>query len=166
MLKTVVGFMTLVGLLFLIGYATSGAPSDPNLTDLGLTASAVRAQNGAWLMQFELRYTGEAPLWRLTNGPSPGRVPRELLIEAFQLNPAGTRLARPESRTRDLPRASLTLNPGDTVSGQVNLSARLPELAAAIQESDVVLFWSHQIRSADSQVLPRLNGGVVIPKQN
>jgi hypothetical protein len=165
MLKTVVGLMTLVGLLFLIGYATSGAPSDPNLTDLGLTASAVRAQNGGWLMQFELRYTGEAPL-AVDERSLPWKSPRELLIEAFQLNPAGTRLARPESRTRDLPRASLTLNPGDTVSGQVNLSARLPELAAAIQESDVVLFWSHQMRSADSQVLPRLNGGVVIPKQN
>lgn len=82
------------------------------------------------------------------------------------MNPAGTRLAHPESRTRDLPRASMTLNPSDTVSGQVNLSARLPELAAVIRESDVVLFWSNQMRSGDSQTLPRLNGGVVIPKQN
>ena len=82
------------------------------------------------------------------------------------MNPAGTRLAHPESRTRDLPRASMTLNPGDTVSGQMNLSARLPELAAVIRESDVVLFWSNQMRSGDSQTLPRLNGGVVIPTQN
>ena len=165
MLKTGLGFTTLVLLLCLIGYATSGAPSDPNQSELGLTASPIRQGNGAWLLQFELRYTGEAPLI-VDERSLPWRSPRELLIEAFQLNPAGTRLAHPESRTRDLPRASMTLNPGDTVSGQVNLSARLPELAAVIRESDVVLFWSHQMRSGDSQTLPRLNGGVVIPKQN
>ena len=165
MLKAVLGFSTLVLLLCLIGYATSGAPSDPSQSDLDLTASPIRQANGAWLLQFELRFTGDAPLV-VDERSLPWKSSRELLIEAFQLNPAGTRLAHPESRTRDLPHASLTLNPGDTVSGQVNLSARLPELAAAIRESDVVLFWSHQMRSGDSQTLPRLNGGVVIPKQN
>jgi hypothetical protein len=165
MLKTVLGFTTLILLLCLIGYATSGAPSDPSQSDLGLTATPIRQENGAWLLQFELRHAGDAPL-AVDERTLPWKSPRELLIEAFQLNPANTRLAHPEPRIRDLPRASLTLNPGDTVSGQVNLSARLPELAAAIRESDVVLFWSHQMRSGDSQTLPRLNGGVVIPKQN
>lgn len=34
MLKTVLGFTTLVLLLCLIGYATSGAPSDPKQSEL------------------------------------------------------------------------------------------------------------------------------------
>jgi hypothetical protein len=95
--KTVLGFTTLVLLLCLIGYATSGAPSDPNQSDLGLTASPIRQGNGAWLLQFELRYTGEAPL-TVDERSLPWRSP-ESSDRAFQLNPAGTRLAHPESRT-------------------------------------------------------------------
>jgi hypothetical protein len=30
----------------------------------------------------------------------------------------------------------------------------------------VVLFWSHEMKSAEKQPLPRLNGGAVIPRQS
>jgi hypothetical protein len=165
MLKTLFGLTALVLLLVLFGYATSGGPSDPNLSDLGLTASAVRDPNGAWRLQFELRYTGETPLV-LTEGSLPWKNPRDLLLVACALNAAKTRLAPSEAPMRDVPPTSLTLNPGDTLSGSVNLSARLPGLAEAIQGSDVVLFWSHEMKSSDSQPLPRLNGGAVIPRQS
>lgn len=165
MLKTFFGLTTLVLLLVLIGYATSSGPSDSNLSDLGLTASAVRDPNGAWRLQFELRYTGETPLV-LYEGSLPWKNPRDLLLVACALNAVNTRLVPSDVPARDLPPTPLTLNPGDTLSGSVNLSARLPELAEAIHGSDVVLFWSHALKSADSQPLPRLNGGAVIPRQS
>lgn len=165
MLKTLFGLTTLVLLLVLIGYATSSGPSDPNLSDLGLTASAVHDPNGGWRLQFELRYTGETPLV-LHEGSLPWKNPRDLLLVACALNAAKTRLVQSEAPVRDLPPTPLTLNPGDTLSGSVNLSARLPDFAEVIQASDVVLFWSHALKSADSQPLPRLNGGAVIPRQS
>jgi hypothetical protein len=165
MLKSVLGLTTLVLLLCLIGYATSGGPSDPRPAELGLTAVPLRQANGAWLLQFELEYTGGTPLV-VDEQSLPWNTPRDLVIEAVQLTPAGPRLAQPVPRPRELPRAALTLHPGETVSGQVHLSARLPALAAALRESEVVLFWSHQLQSEDHQPLPRLSGGVVIPKQN
>jgi hypothetical protein len=165
MLKTLFGLTTLVLLLVLIGYATSGGPSDANLTDIGLTASAVRDPSGVWRLQFDLRYTGETPLV-VYEGSLPWKSPRELLLIACALNAADARLAPAEAPTRDLPPNSLTLNPGDTLSGSVDLSARLPGLAEAIQASDVVLFWSHEMKSAEKQSLPRLNGGAVIPRQS
>ena len=164
MLKTLFGVTTLVLLLVLIGYATSGGPSDPTLSDLGLSASAVRDPTGVWRLQFDLRYTGETPLV-LYEGSLPWKNPRDLLLIGCALNAANIRLVPAEAPTRDLPPASLTLNPGDIVSGSVNLSAMLPGLTEAIQGSDVVLFWSHEMKSTDSQPLPRLNGGAVIPRQ-
>ncbi len=165
MLKTLFGLTTLVLLLVLIGYATSGGPSDPTVSDIGLTASAVRDPNDGWRLQFELRYTGETPL-ALYEGSLPWKNPRDLLLVACALNAADIRLTPADSPMRDLPPAALTLNPGDILSGSVNLSARLPGLAEAIRGSDVVLFWSHEMKSADKQPLPRLNGGAVIPRQS
>jgi len=165
MLKTLFGLATLVGLLCLIGYAATGASPDSNGSDLGLTASAVREPNGPWRLQFELRYTGDTPL-AVTEGSLPWKNPHDLLLVARKLTGAGVSLSETNSPPRDLPSSSFTLNPGDTLSGSVNLSARLPELATAIRESDVILFWSHEVKSADSQALPRLNGGVVIPRQS
>jgi hypothetical protein len=164
MLRTLFGVTTLIILLVLFGYATSGAPSDPNLSDLGLTASAVRDLNGGWRLQFELRYTGESPLV-LSERSLPWRNPRDLLLVACALNAADPRPAAADFPIRDLPPTSLTMNPGDTLSGSVNLSTRLPGLATAIRTSDVILFWSHEIKAADGQTLPRLNGGVVLPRQ-
>jgi len=165
MLKTLFGLTTLVLLLVLIGYATSSGPSDGNLTDLGLTASAVRDPSGVWRLQFDLRYTGETPLV-VYEGSLPWKNPRDLLLVACALNASNTRLVPANTLVRDLPPNPLTLNPGDTLSGSVNLSARLPGLVEAIQASDVVLFWSHEIKSTEKQSLPRLNGGAVIPRQS
>ncbi len=165
MFKTLFGLTTLVLLLVLIGYATSGGPSDANLTDLGLTASPVRDPNGVWRLQFDLRYTGEAPLV-VYEGSLPWKNPRDLLLVACALNAANSRLVSADSPKRDLPQNPLTLNPGDTLTGSVNLSASFPGLTEAIQASDVVLFWSHEMKSAEKQSLPRLNGGAVIPRQS
>ncbi len=165
MFKTLFGLTTLVLLLVLIGYATSSGPADSNLSDLGLTASAVRDQGGAWRLQFDLRYTGEAPLV-LNEGSLPWKNPRDLLLVACTLGAASTRLVSSEVPAQDTPPTPITLNPGDTLSGSLNLSARLPGLGAAIQGSDVVLFWSHEMKSAERHPLPRLNGGAVIPRQS
>jgi hypothetical protein len=165
MIKTLLGLASLVVVLTLIGLSATGAPSDLGASDLGMTVSPIRDPNGTWVLQFELRYTGDAPLM-LDERSLPWKSHRDLLLEAFQLNPAGTRLAHPSpTNKRELPRSALTVNPGDTLSGSVNLSATLPDLGAALQETDVVVFWSHQLRSMDNPSLPRLNGGVVIPRR-
>ena len=164
MLRTIFGLTTLVFLLVLFGYATSGSPTDPNVSNLGLAASAVNEPDGSWRLKFELRYTGETPL-ALLERSLPWKNPRDLLLVACRLNANGARLTASDVRMRELPPTSLAVNPGDVLSGSVNLSARFPGLAAAIQAGDVVVFWSHEMKGADSQSLPRMTGGVVIPRQ-
>jgi hypothetical protein len=165
MVRTLFGLASLVVVLTLIGLSATGAPTDPGTSDLGISVAPVRDAKGAWVLQFELRYTGEAPIV-VDERSLPWKSSRDLILEAFQLNPAKTRLSPPEMAMRDLPRAPVTLNPGDTLLGSVNLSVRLPELATALRESDVIVFWSNQIRSTENPAPPRLNGGVVIPRQN
>jgi hypothetical protein len=165
MLRTLFGLTSLVLLLVFIGYAATGAPGDPGPSDLSLTVSPIRTPNGTWRLQFDLQYVGEKPIV-LSERSLPWKSPRDLLLVATPLNSARTRLAEFDSPAQAPSQAFLTLNPGDTLAGSVNLSARFPGLAAAIQEGEVIVFWSQQIRSMESAGLPRLNGGVVLSPQN
>jgi hypothetical protein len=164
MSRILVGLTSLIVLLVLIGYAAVGAPPDLNSSDLSLTASPLRELNGTWLLQFELSYGGEKPL-ALSERSLPWESHRDLLLVAIPLDAARSPLAAPDSPSPDLPTTSLTLDPGDSLSGSVNVSSRFPGLTAALQKTDVMVFWSHQLRALEGATLPRLTGGVVLPRQ-
>lgn len=165
MLRTLLGIGTLIVTLVMFGLATSGTPSDPSLSDLGVSASAVRDANGGWRLQFELRYNGESPLV-LSEASLPWKNPRELLVVACAPGAAGACLKGPDLPMRDRPSTSLTLNPGDALSGAVNVSEKFPTLAAARQSGDVILFWSYEVKVPGNQIPPRLHGSVVLPRQS
>jgi hypothetical protein len=164
MLRTLLGIGTLIVTLVMFGLATSGTPSDPSLSDLGVSASAVRDANGGWRLQFELRYTGESPL-AFPEASLPWRNPRDLLLVACAPGAAGACLKGADLPLREYSPTSLTLNPGDTLSGTVSVSEKFPALATARHSGDVILFWSYEIRTAGSQIAPRLHGSVVLPFQ-
>jgi hypothetical protein len=164
MSRILVGLTSLVVLLVLIGYAATGAPPDLSSSDLSLTASPVREPNGSWRLQFELAYSGEKPL-AVSERSLPWKSHRDLLLVAIPLDAARSPLAAPDPPSPDSPSITLTLDPGDSLSGGVNVSSRFPDLAAAVQKSDVMVFWSHQLRAVDSATLPRLTGGVLLPRQ-
>ncbi len=164
MLRTLFAVMSLVIVLALIGISATGAPSDSTSSELGLIATPVHETNGAWRLQFEMRYNGDSPLV-VSERSLPWKSPRELLLLARQLNAANTPVAERELPASDAPETYVTLNPGDVLSGSVNLSGRLPGLGTANRETDVIIFWSHQVRSTDNPAMPRLSGGVVIPRQ-
>ncbi len=162
--RILVGFLSLIVLLALIGYSATGAPPDPGPSDLSLTASPRHETNGTWRLPFELSYSGENSLV-VSERSLPWKSPRNLLLVAVPLNASRRPLVGSDSLDPDLPSASLTLNPGDSLSGSVNVSARFPDLAAAIRETDVMIFWSHQLRASEAPAFPRLAGGVLLPRQ-
>ncbi len=164
MLRTLFAVMSLVIVLALIGISATGAPTEFTSSELAMTATPAHDSNGAWRLQFELRHNGETPLV-VSERSLPWKSPRDLLLVARQLNAASTPVAERETPVRDLPETYVTLNPGDALSGSVNLSGRLPGLGTASRETDVIVFWSHQIRPADDPAMPRLSGGIVIPRQ-
>ena len=57
----------------------------------------------------------------------------------------------------------ITLNPGQSVSGDIDLKTVFKDLDGARRKSDVLLFWAY--RSPDGLNLPKWSGGwIVIPR--
>ena len=164
MSRILVGLTSLIFLLVLIGFAATGAPPDLTSSDLSLTASPLREPNGTWHLQFELSNTGEKAL-AVSERSLPWKSHRDLLLVAIPLDAARSPLAAPDPPSPELPTITLNLDPGDSLTGSVNVSSRFPGLAAAVQKSDVMVFWSHQLRAVENAALPRLTGGVVFPRQ-
>ena len=165
MVRTLVGLTSLILLLVLIGYAATGAPPDLSSSELNLTASPVREPNGTWRLKFDLSYSGEKSLV-VPERSLPWGSHRDLLLVAIPLDAARTPLEGRSSPGPSLPTSPLTLDTGDSISGNVNVSSRFPGLAEAIQKTDVMVFWSYQPPAVEGQVLPRLTGGVVLPRQS
>ncbi len=157
-----VALASLIGLLALIGFSATGALPEPGPSDVSLTASPVQEPNGRWSMRFELSYSGEKALL-ISERSLPWKSPGELLLVAVPLNGGRNLSTAPQSIRSGLAAATLSLNPGDSLSGSVDVSSHFPGLAAAIRETDVMVFWSHQIPEASA--LPRLAGGVLLPRQ-
>jgi len=123
----------------------------------------------------EVRVTSAGTLdVRLTNETSkPITVPKHLLpwssaysalIVAVKTDAVGTVLDR--SRPVDDPLVGTeTIQPNQTLTGQIDLSRRFPGLSDALRERDVIVFWSHQFQIVDGDQLPRIGGWVLLPKQ-
>jgi len=111
---------------------------------------------------------------RLTNETrAPITVPRHsppwanaysALVVAVKTDASGTVLER-STPVDDPLVGSLTIQPGETLSGQIDLDRRFPGLADALMEHDVVVFWSFQLDPVDGTPLARAGGWVLLPRQ-
>ena len=57
---------------------------------------------------------------------------------------------------------SVLVQPHATTVGSINLLKRLPRLQEALEKSDVVVFWSYQLKTIDGEVSERTGGSVVL----
>jgi hypothetical protein len=57
-----------------------------------------------------------------------------------------------------------TIGPGEILEGQILLEDRFPDLAKVLAHSDVIAFWSYQLKAIKGPGLPRTGGWVFIPK--
>jgi hypothetical protein len=59
---------------------------------------------------------------------------------------------------------STTLAPSQELSGRVQLKRRFPGLSAALEHTDVILFWSYQTELSNKEKTNRVSGAVLIPQ--
>ena len=86
------------------------------------------------------------------------------LVIAVKTDAMGTVLDR--SRPVDDPLVgTVTIQPSQTLTGQIDLNRRFPGLSDALKERDVIVFWSHQLQIGNGDPLPRTSGWVLLPKQ-
>lgn len=151
--------MNAIAILALAGCVTVGETSD-----LKLDVSPLQDTSGVWHLQIHLEYSGEKPL-TIFRDSLPWSIRRNLVLVAIRLDPSRTRLEEIQPIDDPGP-GELTLNPGERLSGTVELSHRFPGLNTALRERDVIVFWSYQMKPPGTQPLPRQSGAVAIPRQN
>jgi hypothetical protein len=60
---------------------------------------------------------------------------------------------------------TVSMRPGEKVSGVIGLETRFPTLSMCLKRSDAVVFWSYRLSTISANSQERLSGGVVIPKR-
>lgn len=111
---------------------------------------------------------------RLTNqSPEPITVFRHslpwssaysALVVAVKTDAVGTVLDR-STPVDDPVAGTLTIQPDETLTGQIDLERRFPSLSDVLKERDVIVFWSHQLQTVDGDPLPRTGGWALLPMQ-
>jgi hypothetical protein len=86
------------------------------------------------------------------------------LVVAVETDAPGTVLER-STPVDDPVVGMVTVQPRETLTGQIDLGARFPGLTAALAERDVVVFWSWQLQPLDGQSGPRTGGWVLLPRR-
>ena len=86
-----------------------------------------------------------------------------ILLVAVKADAVGTVLDR-STPVDDPLIGTTTLQPGETLNGEIDLDRRFPGLPEAINSRDVIVFWSHQLEVVDGDPLPRTGGWVRLPK--
>src|SRR5262245_51383419 len=76
------------------------------------------------------------------------------LVVAVETDGPGTVLDR-STPVDDPVVGMVTVQPHESLTGQIDLGARFPGLTAALAERDVVVFWSWQLRPLNGQPGPR-----------
>lgn len=84
-----------------------------------------------------------------------------LILVAVKTDAVGTVLEK-RAAIDDPGPGVITIRPNETLSGEVNLGSRFPDLRPALSERDVALFWSYQFRATDGTRSPRTGGFVLL----
>ncbi len=61
--------------------------------------------------------------------------------------------------------ATITIEPGQVLTGNIALCERFPGFLDAIRERDIIVFWSYQLTTVSGSSLPRTGGYVLFPRQ-
>jgi len=135
----------------------------PPLT-ISLTVEAKKQADGNIVLVLHLTNTSEKPLVIYEAGlPWMGAYGLTLIVletdiaEGRPLKPDGAPLSAPQIGHR-------TIQPNETVSGEIKLSLRYPELATALKQADVEVFWSYKMRPVDKTDVRRVGGWLLLEK--
>jgi hypothetical protein len=139
------------------GIQEKQAASQQWLMEVTLTNSGTRHA-------LDIRLTSKAPRsLRVSEFFLPWRAHRDMVLIAT--TPFGDRKVLDwVMPVDDFIISQITLNPGEEISGSIVLENRFPDLAKTLQASDVLLFWSYQLRPIGGDPLERHGGWLTIPK--
>lgn len=86
-----------------------------------------------------------------------------LILVAVKADALGTPIVK-ELAIDDPGPATVTIQPGDTLSGSITLASRFPEFRSARSARDVIVFWSYRLEPIDVAAGERGGGFVLFPR--
>jgi len=103
----------------------------------------------------------------MTNSFLPwGSTFSTLLVAVVATDPVGPALMIERNRAEDNPVGrQITIGPGETVSGSIDLNWQFPKLHDWTARGDVVVFWSYVPRLAGGRQGERVGGLVIVPER-
>ncbi len=115
-------------------------------------------------IRLTLAYGGDRPI-EIYESALPWRNRYSLILAAAKADAVGTLL--PQDYVIDDPGpSSMVVQPGDRLTGEIDLDARFAGLREALKTYDVNLFWSYEMRTVENNAMPRVGGWLLIPKAN
>ena len=93
----------------------------------------------------------------------PWRGAYSMIILAVETDPAGTPLKRTLPIDDPGP-GTTTIEPGETVSSEIALAPRFPDLPRILADKDVLVFWAYRFQQVGEPPLPWAAGHVILPR--
>jgi hypothetical protein len=87
-------------------------------------------------------------------------------LTLFGLSPRGTLIGQIWPIDDPGPEDKVTLEPGGSLSGDLDLERALDGFREAQAESAIVVVWQYHVRPADGEFLPVVTGATVAPRRS
>lgn len=154
-----------VGALAGIGFAQAQQPgtSESKTMERQMKVAVEAMATPAHKLEMRLTNQSPGPITVFRNS-LPWSSAYSALVVAVKTDAVGTAIDR-STPVDDPVVGTLTIQPGETLTGQIDLDRRFPGLSSGLKGRDVVVFWSHQLQTTGGEPLPRTGGWVLLSKQ-
>lgn len=150
--------LSLIGFVFPVLSATAadGSPGGP----VTLQVSALPDKGGQYDLHISMQNEGSTPL-KVFKAGLPWGNSRSMFLTVVRNR---TVLTGPIA-IDDPVAGDVVLQPGETVRGEINLSARYPKLTEELKTSDLDVLWTYQVVTTNGATMQRLGGWLPITKK-
>lgn len=137
-----------------------GLASAADNAAIAVTVSAVPDKAGNFDLHIKLKNCGSEDLKMFRAGLPWGNS------HSMYLNAVRNRTPLTAPTPIDDPVAGdVTIKPGETVEGDINLHERFPSLEKELNNDDVDLLWTYQANETKGSTVSRFGGWVLLPKK-
>ena len=148
------------GLFFLADLCTEALSASEKPSYL---VEAYLDQTDPFLLNLKLKVGGTSTI-KIYESDLPWKVRYKIMLVAALADGSG-RVAEPILYISDPGPGTITVQPGETLTGSVNLLTRFRNLEQIVRETDVVIFWSYRLAPINDEPLKRVGGWVLVPRQ-
>jgi hypothetical protein len=151
---------------WLVAFAASGASG----VTPGVTSSALKLKLGVseltdtnCIIEVSVLNTGSKPLTVFQND-LPWMSRHSLFVVVVQSGPE-KRLIEEHLFIDDPKAGQVTIKPGESLNGHIEISRRFPTLLESLEEKDVFLFWSYELKCLGKPLGQRTGGFLLLPSK-